>query len=278
LPKVSIIMPAYNAANYIGAALASLQLQSYSNWECIIINDGSTDNTVDIVHRYANNDSRILLINFTKNQGRSAARQAGLDRCDGEYVAMLDADDAYFPEKLALQVNYLEANQNIGAISSKMIRFDDTFHSSRIIDFDENISTFSKVNGYSPLTIPHAPTLVRLSIVKGFRFDTRLKRAQDLDFIMHIINQGAFALIPSALYAYRMNSNISKSVILDGFKYQRIVIRKWTKKHPIRYLVINYLKVFLLKYLTPLYNRLSPIYQDLNIEHNTYEYLKKLHQ
>ena len=108
-PLVSIMMPVYNGLPYIKASLESLYRQSYSNWECIVVDDGSTDGTTQFLNSLT--DKRIRVFRFKKNKGRSAARQKALEEACGKYLAMLDADDIYHPEKLKKQVDILENSE-----------------------------------------------------------------------------------------------------------------------------------------------------------------------
>lgn len=102
---VSIILPTYNRAGFIGAALESVLAQTYGHWECIIIDDGSTDETVDVLSKY--NDPRFVYL-YQDNQGVSGARNTGIEACKGEIMALLDSDDEWMPNKLATQVAYME--------------------------------------------------------------------------------------------------------------------------------------------------------------------------
>jgi glycosyltransferase involved in cell wall biosynthesis len=97
--SVSIIIPCYNYGRYISDTIKSVQAQSHHNWECIIVDDGSTDNTIDIVAAFAAADSRIIL-RQQKNQGPSAARNLGLKISRGDFIAFLDADDLFHKDKL----------------------------------------------------------------------------------------------------------------------------------------------------------------------------------
>lgn len=97
---VSVVMPAYNVGDYIEKSIQSVQAQTYTNWELIVVNDGSTDNTQDVVEKLAAKDSRIRLIN-QPNGGVSRARNKGLDLARGEYISFLDSDDQWKPTFLA---------------------------------------------------------------------------------------------------------------------------------------------------------------------------------
>lgn len=105
---VSIIMPAYNAASYIEKAIASVQAQTYTDWELIVVDDCSTDATAEIAGVFARQDERIRLIRNERNRGVAAARNAGLAASSGCYVAFLDSDDSWYPKKLETQISYLQ--------------------------------------------------------------------------------------------------------------------------------------------------------------------------
>ncbi len=97
--KVSVIIPCYNQAFFLKEAVASVLAQTYTNWECIIINDGSTDNTEEVTKELIKDDGRFI---YKKqiNKGLPGARNAGLELCTGEFIQLLDADDALHPQKL----------------------------------------------------------------------------------------------------------------------------------------------------------------------------------
>ena len=117
-PKISVIMPAYNAALYIREAIESVLNQSFQNFEFIIINDGSTDETLNIIQSF--NDSRIVLINNSKNLGIIKTRNIGLQLAKGEYIAKMDADDVSLPMIFEIQNAYLDDNSEVAVISSKL--------------------------------------------------------------------------------------------------------------------------------------------------------------
>ncbi|KLT70595.1 glycosyltransferase family 2 protein [Flavobacterium sp. ABG] len=107
---VSIIIPTYNTEKFIRATLESVQNQSYQNWEAILVDDASTDQTVAIIAEFAQNDNRIKFFQLAKNSGNGFARNVALEKATGKYIAYLDADDLWFPEKLEKQIWFLKAN------------------------------------------------------------------------------------------------------------------------------------------------------------------------
>lgn len=107
-PAVSVITPVWDAVTTLEAAVASLQAQTRDDWEMILVDDGSRDGGGALAARLAAEDARLRLIGWAENRGAAAARNAGIRAARGRYVAFLDADDLWWPEKLAVQIGYME--------------------------------------------------------------------------------------------------------------------------------------------------------------------------
>ncbi|MCF2848665.1 glycosyltransferase [Pseudoalteromonas sp. ACER1] len=107
---VSVIMPTYNAESYLAESINSVIAQTYNNWELLITDDCSTDDTVAIAKKYADSDSRVKLFIQPQNQGAGAARNNSIMNAKGKYIAFLDADDLWLPEKLEKQVAFATKN------------------------------------------------------------------------------------------------------------------------------------------------------------------------
>lgn len=120
IPKVSVIIPAYNSARFLKEAIGSVFAQTYGDYEIIVIDDGSTDNTKEVLAPYL---GRIKYI-YQQNQGASSARNTGIRHSQSEYIAFLDADDIWLPEMLRIQVDYLNHNQKIALIYSLALWID----------------------------------------------------------------------------------------------------------------------------------------------------------
>lgn len=107
-PLISVLMPAYNAEDYIKDAIKSVLAQTYENWELIIIDDWSTDNTPSIISEFVETDNRIKKIFNEKNMGAAHSRNIALNFCCGEYIALLDSDDIWLPSKLEHQLKFIK--------------------------------------------------------------------------------------------------------------------------------------------------------------------------
>lgn len=126
MPAVSVVVPCFNAAQFLPSSLGSLENQTFQDWECLLVDDCSTDETAKVLKDFASKDSRFKPIFLSQNGGASAARNAGLDQARGELVTLLDADDAYAPDRLA---RLIELQRTTGA--------DLVFDNQAIADFPD---------------------------------------------------------------------------------------------------------------------------------------------
>jgi glycosyltransferase involved in cell wall biosynthesis len=181
---VSIIIPAYNADRFIAATLDSVLAQTFTDFEVIVVNDGSTDRTQAIVEQYVQQDARIQLINHP-NQGVGLTRQRGKAAAQGEFIAFLDADDLWLPDNLAAHLRHFAGNPHLG-ISFGRVEFmhcDGTptgrYSSSRLHNI-EPVHLF-----YENLLITPSNAIVRRAVFEQIGgFDCDLSGAEDQEFFL----------------------------------------------------------------------------------------------
>ena len=218
-PLVSIMMPVYNGRRLIEASIESLINQSYTNWECIIVDDGSTDGTSEFLKTLNARDNRFKIITFKNNQGRPVARQRALDEAKGKYLAMLDAEDLYHPDKLKLQVEILEAMNEIALVSGGMISFGSFtgLLRKRGARKDETI----EYNGKNKPIF--ASSMLRMERAKKCSFNPSLKFGEDAYFLKQYLENTSFYSQYETLYYYSEFDSVTKSKILktniNMFKY-----------------------------------------------------------
>ena len=123
MPRASIIIPAYNAENYIGLTLNSIIQQTYEDFECLVIDDGSTDNTIAVATSF--NDPRIKILSGSNSGGPAKPRNVGLNNASGEYIFMFDSDDIMLPKKLALSVDALDRNPSANLLFTNFQSIDE---------------------------------------------------------------------------------------------------------------------------------------------------------
>ena len=133
---VTVITPMYNSGKYIEETLESVISQTHENWEMFIVDDGSSDNCVEVVNGFKNFDHRIKLITSEKNQGAAISRNIGIREANGRYIAFLDSDDLWVPTKLEEQINFMSKNQLALSYSSY----------EKIDEFGNHIKNINVVN------------------------------------------------------------------------------------------------------------------------------------
>jgi len=213
-PLVSILMLTYNRSTFIREAISSIQKQTYTNWKLIIIDDGSTDNTHNVISSL--NEGRINYIQHENNGGMITRRKESLGYTEGIYTAVLDSDDVWTsPNKLAEQVSYMENNSNCSAVGTFINLIDKNsvkFGENKYKTDDTNIrKRFFFRNQFT-----HSSILMRnshLSRTKGYR-DTTL--AEDYDLFLQLGQYGTLANIPKFYTAYRIHS--------DSFNHKRLLM------------------------------------------------------
>lgn len=217
MKKVVVIMPVYNGELTIQRAIDSLLFQTYQNWKCVIVNDGSIDSTKEILDGL--NDERFTVHHFEKNMGRPYARQKCLDLAEGDLLAFLDADDFYHPMKLELQVSLFDEDNELSLAFSKIGSFDEklTLRTSRgyMLKKDDR-----EVNSCEKLELVHASAMLKLSCAKNVKYNLALKQGQDIDFLERYINKFAeIDFIDNILYYYSEFQYNSKIKILKASFY-----------------------------------------------------------
>ncbi|WP_158288314.1 glycosyltransferase family 2 protein [Mucilaginibacter psychrotolerans] len=209
-PLVSVIMPAYNAQKYIAESIESVMNQTYTNWELIVIDDGSNDNTGNIIKQYKQQDARIKSIS-QQNSGQGNAKNAGIATSKGEYIAFLDADDLWLKEKLEVSVSALKA-ANVELLFTNYSVFNNELDVNKTTTMQvgnaiykgrEGIITFLNYN-----QIPNLTVLVkREAIISAGKF-TDIKVAEDYEMWLRMLGMGhTFQSIAAPLSLYRMHDN-----------------------------------------------------------------------
>lgn len=216
-PLVSVMMPVYNGEKTIMLAIKSLLTQTYKNWLCVIVNDGSTDSTRSILDKIS--DDRFKIIHLSENVGRGAARQIALDNSEGEYLAFLDADDFYHEDKLLRQVMFLNENRNLSLVSGRMVVFDSNYfpYSLRGV-IPANILLYKLGD---PIKISMPTAMVRLPEAKAVKYNPKFNASEDLDFFSKYLNNRYYQNIPEVVLYYLVSEySNSYSKILQYTSYE----------------------------------------------------------
>lgn len=209
-PLISVIMPCYNAEKFLHEAVDSILNQTYSHFELLAINDGSTDSTLEILKEYAAKDSRIRLINNDENLQLIRSLNKGIDLAQGNYIARMDADDISSPNRFEVELHYLLQNPEVDIVScaTKLIDEKGVFIRNRKRINHSTIGSLYASFCYTPIS--HAPLLGKTSVFKKnmFSIEKYAVHTEDAELWGRLLlQQYQLNTIDVVLYSVRINSN-----------------------------------------------------------------------
>lgn len=231
MAKVSVIIPTYNCAKFICEAIDSVLTQTYRDFEIIVIDDGSNDNTADLLKKYGNNIIRYI---YQKNEGLSAARNRGICESTGEYIAFLDSDDCWLPQKLAIQLNAAEEDRTIGLVACYMQTIDENsillpnIKPQKIAG--ENFDDAFRYGSPAPSTF----VVQKKCILDIGLFDRCLCMFEDLDFYLRISQKFKIRVLSDILGKYRISSQNMTKNAYQVYQNRIVFNKKWLELAPTR--------------------------------------------
>ena len=208
-------MPVYNEEKYLEEAIESILTQTFTDFELIIVNDGSTDSSLETIKRY--NDRRIKLINNSKNLGIAKSLNIALKEAKGKYIARQDADDVSLPNRLEEQLKYLEANLEVGVVGTNVynIREDGTVVGSSSLDLEPTFEKLLKGN-----RIVHGSVMVRKHVLEEHNYyNEDFLCSQDYELWLRISKEYVIKNIKNPLYKLRSHKG---RLSTERFKHQAI--------------------------------------------------------
>ena len=233
--KVSVIIPSYNSGKFLNEAIESVVNQTYKNLEIIIVNDGSIDETEKIAKEWQEKDKRIRYLKHQKNRGLGAARNTGIKNSQGEYIAFLDADDIWLPQKIEIQLEKAK-KENTDLIFTNWYIWDPknnikgkAFSSNPIKDKKDLLKFFIKRNFGNPST-----TLLKKSSLEivGL-FDESLKSSEDYDLWLRFCLNGMKIDFTQELLIYSRQHSGQMTVNTYRMRTSRLaVLKKVIRKEP----------------------------------------------
>jgi len=213
---VSIITPNYNSEKFISETIDSVIAQTYQNWEMIIIDDVSTDNSIDIIHKYIKNDTRIQLIRLSNNSGAAVARNKGIEKAKGKFIAFVDSDDLWSPFKLETQLKLMLKNNIAFSYSPYKLIDEDGKSLNKIkiplakIDYKELL----KENQIGCLTAMYDQEIL------GKCYMPLIRKRQDYGLWLSILKKVQYGYsVTENLEIYRIRKNSISSNKVDLLKY-----------------------------------------------------------
>jgi glycosyltransferase involved in cell wall biosynthesis len=213
MPTVSVVLPTYNRSNILPRAIGSVLQQTFGDYELIIVDDASTDNTEQVVNRY--DDSRITFLSHSTNKGGSAARNTGIDNADGKYIAFLDSDDEWLPRKLEKQLSELQSRPSnwVATYCGFRTRHHKPINRVRrqlsdlLFDDEENVCHKEGGEALIPVILTmdlplggSSNLFVKSKTVhKIGGFDNQFQRHQDYEFLIRLLKEGDLAYTEDVL-------------------------------------------------------------------------------
>ena len=211
--EIAIIVPMYNVEKYVKQCIESIKEQTYVNFKCVLIDDGSTDETLSIARSIVEKDPRFLIESIT-NSGPAAARNIGIEKTLSEYIMFVDSDDLLSENALELLINSITANENIDMVVGKTIRFNDqkkwpvTSHEKYKVT-KEGIKNIAD-NPELFYAIGPAAKLFKRSLIGDMRFDEKITFAEDQLFSYHCyLNSKNIYTLDECVYFYRVREDES---------------------------------------------------------------------
>jgi len=226
-PTVSVIIPTYNRAHLIGKAIKSILNQTFQDFEIIVIDDGSTDNTEETVKNF--NNFKIRYIRHTNNRGVSVARNTGIRVSRGKYIALLDSDDEWLPEKLEKQIKTFKSESpEVGIVYSNVLHIDESGKNMHKLTNPKKVEghIYEDLLGGNYVGTSSTLLIKKECFNRVGLFDDLLKAENDWDMWIRIAKYYRFALIKIPLVKYRFHSNrISNNPELKIIMARRILVK-----------------------------------------------------
>ncbi|MBT7823158.1 MAG: glycosyltransferase [Candidatus Marinimicrobia bacterium] len=219
-PKISVVMPVYNSSHFLKDSINSILTQSFSNFEFIIINDGSTDNSLELINSFQHKDERIIVIN-QKHQGITKSLNTGIQICQGEFIVRMDADDIAFDTRLKQQLDFIKKHPDIDIVGSQIVVINEKnkiIKEIKNLPLDDTLIKWDLIFG-TPLL--HPTLLIRKTVFNKFGiFNDQFAYGQDLLMWRRIAKNIKFANLPDKLMKIRHSET---SYEVDKVKCQKSI-------------------------------------------------------
>lgn len=236
-PKVSVIIPTYNAMSYLPAAVDSVLRQTFGDFELIIVDDGSNDSTIEWVSSL--NDPRLKFITQA-NQGSAAARNRGIAIAQGKYIALLDADDLWESNKLEKQVDFLDAHPSIGLVDTSVVLIDEDGNTGKVITSQAEGDVWKNLVQFQPVCSCDSTPLIRRECFDTVDlFDQDLMFLEDLDWWIRLASRYQFGAIKEPLVKYRQHSGSKSTNCQETLQAFHKIIEKAFESAPTELLYLR---------------------------------------
>ena len=240
---VSVVIPSYNASKYIETTIRSVLAQTYTRIEIILVNDGSTDDTAEIVKPFI--DSNQIIYISQLNGGVSSARNTGINRASGEFICCLDADDWMYPDNVQEKISCLQEKQadmvfSWAEVTDANLVMTEYFKGADVTDFGKSVFVFSN----PPVPSPSSAIVRKTALMEVGLFDTRLSVSADLDMWIRLSFNYKIVKVEKPLIKYRLMEGSMHSDIRGMIDNVEHILAKYKNNKPLQKRIRKYRKDF----------------------------------
>jgi glycosyltransferase involved in cell wall biosynthesis len=237
-PRISVVIPVYNKEDFVLDCLKSLENQDFDDWECIIVDDGSQDASMKIVKDFIASSKKSWTILTQNNGGPSSARNLGIRKATGEFIALLDADDLWLPTKLSKQLHFLEKYPNVDLLLSHYVIFSRNdsikLRAVRARNNARQVRRWLDMRGFGGL-VESTGMFRKTALNEGLWFDEEMPTTEGLDFVIRWTFQKQVKVYQDILTLYRISENqlhtrqdlVKANVTLVADRYPNLVTNKF---------------------------------------------------
>lgn len=228
-PSISVIMPVYNGRRTVASAIRSILQQTYPNFELLVMDDGSTDGTSDIVRSF--DDPRVRLFRDSRNQGTAVVQNFAIDQSRGEFIARMDADDLSFRNRFELQVAFLRAHPDVDLLSTGVVTFRNADGSViGLLPHHENHEQIV-AQPWRGFYMPHATWMGKADWFRKHRYAVpESVRSDDQELLLRAYATSRFHSLPDVLYGYRLGDYQLKRTLLTRKALLRAHLKAFSKR------------------------------------------------
>lgn len=231
-PKVSVVMPVYNGGPYLRQAIESVLAQTFKDFEFVIIDDGSTDNSAEIIRSF--NDTRIIFLEHADNKGLINTLREGLERAQGEYIARMDGDDIWTnPEKLEKQLEYFDHSEDTVLVGTWATLIDKEGRTRGSLRYPYEDAAIRKSILIKNCFIHPSVMFKKAAAIQAGGFLADEKHVEDYGLWLRLGEHGTLANVPEYLMAYRMHDmNVTRQNNLEQIENSFKLVKKHAKSYP----------------------------------------------
>ena len=247
---ISVIMATYNNERDISRAVSSILLQDHRDLELVIVNDGSTDATPEILECFAARDDRIILLHNNQNMGRAASRNRAIEASRNDLLAILDADDISMPRRLSRQVAYMQEHADVGLLGAWVIRIDAHNQPLFLQTGPTDDASLRRVTRQLRMPFCHSAVAFRReAVISAGLYDSRFARSQDSHLVRRVAERTKMAALPEPLVLYREAGSPTPQQVRAKYRWSMINARESLGQNPSVSGSLNFMRLFLLSYL-----------------------------